>query len=114
MENRAKLTDRIEQGVLTGIIALLIGLILFVLLHCTTYKTTDVQIFHTDEIEHVYPFRGTQIYLDNGIKVQSDSYISLCGYGRKGKDYICQYRVETNCFGFTRNVENVFNRYEVK
>ncbi len=113
MENTTTLSDRIGQGVLIGIITMLLGLVLFILLHCTTYRVTEEKIFHTDEINKIYPFGG-MVVLNNGVEVYSQGAFTLSEWGRGGKDLICTYRVKENIFGFVSCIEQVNERYEVK
>jgi hypothetical protein len=90
----------------------LLGLTALVTLHFGTYTQTDVNVFHTDEIAHIYPFRFDQIELHNGETIRSDEYMTLCSWARDW-DIVTDYKTETNIFGITRNTEIVENRTQI-
>jgi len=85
---------------------------LIVSTHFLTYVQTDVKVFHTDEIESIYPFRFEQVYLANGEQIYSDNYMSLCSWARDW-DIVTNYKVETNIFGIIRNTEIVESRTQI-
>ena len=96
-----------------GIASTIGGVVALATLHFGSYKTTDINVFHSDEIEHIYPFRlNAEIELNNGVTMTSMDYMHLNEWARDW-DYLCEYKTEENIFGFTRNTEMMEKRTQI-